>query len=157
MRTLIAAPAATALLLLAGCAPAVDVERERTALMDTDRQWSQVTNDPDKFVSFYAPDASIYPSGMPIVKGQTAIRDLFGQLMAAPGFALQVSATNTQVAAAGDIGYVTGTYRLELAGTVENGKYVTVWRKQPDGAWRVVEDIFNADAPPPVAAAPTVN
>ena len=156
MRIAIAVPAATALLLLAGCAPSVDVERERTALMETDREWSQVTNDPDKFASFYAPDASVYPSGMPIVKG-AAIRELFAQLMAAPGFALQVSATNTEVGAAGDIGYITGTYRLELAGTVENGKYVTVWRKQPDGAGRVVEDIFNADAPPPAQAAAPVN
>jgi ketosteroid isomerase-like protein len=25
------------------------------------------------------------------------------------------------------------------------GKYVVVWRKQPDGQWRVTADIFNSD------------
>ena len=72
--------------------------------------------------------------------------------MSAPGFALKVASTDTQVSAAGDIGYITGTYELCQAGSVEKGKSITVWRKQPDGAWRVTHDIFNADAvaPPPV-------
>ena len=147
--------AAAVLLLLAGCTQPVDVEQERTALMNTDREWSQATSDPDKFASFYAPDASFYSGGMPVVKGQAAIREGIGQLMALPGFALEVSAANTQVGAGGDVGYITGTYQLTLASGVEKGKYVTVWRKQADGTWRVVEDIFNADAgPPPPAAGP---
>jgi hypothetical protein len=25
------------------------------------------------------------------------------------------------------------------------GKYITIWKKQPDGPWKVTEDIFNAD------------
>ena len=29
----------------------------------------------------------------------------------------------------------------------ERGKYVTLYRKQPDGSWEAVEDINNADAP----------
>ncbi len=155
MRTPISVSAAAVLLLLAGCTPPVDVEQERAALMSTDREWSQATNDPDRFASFYAPDASFYSGGMPVVKGQAAIREVIGQLMALPGFALVVSATNTQVGIGGDIGYITGTYQLTLASGVEKGKYVTVWRKQADGTWRVTDDIFNADAaPPPPAPAP---
>ena len=34
----------------------------------------------------------------------------------------------------------------------EKGKYVTVWKKQPGGEWKVIEDIFNADAVPPPPA-----
>jgi uncharacterized protein (TIGR02246 family) len=148
MRTLIPT-LSLALVLLAGCAPRVDVEQERAALMSTDREWSQTTADADRFASFYAPDASFYASGMPLIKGPAAIREFMGQLMAMPGFKLEIAATNTQVGAAGDLGYITGTYQLTLASGVEKGKYVTVWRKQTDGTWRVVEDIFNADAPPP--------
>jgi hypothetical protein len=74
-----------------------------------------------------------------------------------PGFALQFSPTKADVGAGGDIGYTTGTYGMTMndaAGTpmTENGKYVAVWKKQPDGQWKVVEDIFNTDTgqgPPP--------
>ena len=148
MRTHVAASAATILLLAAGCTESVNVEQERTALSNTDRDWSQSTNDADKFASFYAQDASFYAAGIPIVKGQAAIHDVLKQLASAPGFALQVSTTNTQVGAAGDIGYTTGTYQLSQAGGSEKGKFVTVWKKQADGAWRVTEDIFNADEVP---------
>ena len=30
---------------------------------------------------------------------------------------------------------------------IEKGKYVTVYQKQPDGTWKAVEDIDNADGP----------
>jgi len=145
---------AAVLVLLVGCTPRVDLEQERAALTRTDREWSQVTNDPDKFASYYAADASFYANGVPLVKGQPAIREVIAGLMSLPGFALTVTGTNTQVSAAGDVGYITGTYELKLASGVEKGKYVTVWRKQADGNWRVVEDIFNADAAPPPPPAP---
>ena len=31
--------------------------------------------------------------------------------------------------------------------TVTKGKYVTIWRKQSDGLWKVVVDIANSDSP----------
>jgi hypothetical protein len=34
----------------------------------------------------------------------------------------------------------------------EKGKYVTVWKKQSDGQWKVAEDIFNADSAGPPAS-----
>jgi len=30
----------------------------------------------------------------------------------------------------------------------EKGKYLTVWKKQADGSWKVIEDMFNSDLPP---------
>lgn len=29
----------------------------------------------------------------------------------------------------------------------DTGKYLTVWKKQPDGNWKIVRDIFNSDKP----------
>jgi ketosteroid isomerase-like protein len=57
------------------------------------------------------------------------------------------------VSASADLGYTLGTYRsarrdssgLERSGT---GKYVTIWRKQADGGWKVVFDGGNPDTPP---------
>jgi ketosteroid isomerase-like protein len=140
------------ILASAGCARSVNVEQERAALMTADRDWSQSVKDLDKFASFVAADATFYPAGMPLVKGQPAIRDAFKQMSSAPGFSLQWNATKAEVGAGGDIGYTAGTYESAMAGASEKGKYITVWKKQADGAWKVVEDIFNADEAP--AAAP---
>ena len=53
----------------AGCASAVNVEEERTALMAADRAWSETTKDPEKFAAYFADGGSIYPPGMPVVTG----------------------------------------------------------------------------------------
>ena len=33
----------------------------------------------------------------------------------------------------------------------DRGKYVVVWKKQPDGSWKAISDIFNSDLPAPSA------
>jgi ketosteroid isomerase-like protein len=33
----------------------------------------------------------------------------------------------------------------------DRGKYVTIWKKQADGSWKVIADIFNSDLPMPAA------
>lgn len=140
-----------ALVAAAGCASSVDVEAERETLLAADRQWSQVVKDVDKFVSYFAPDATIYAPGMPAVTGTDAIRKTYSEMAGTPGFALSFTPSEAVVSASGDIGYTSGTYEMSMAGASEKGKYVTVWRKEGD-AWKVVEDIFNADTAPQVAS-----
>ena len=130
----------------AGCRPSANVEQEREALMTLDREWSASVKDLDKFMSFYASDASVYAPGMPVITGTGPIRDALTEMSSAPGFSLEFAPTRADVSASGDVGYTIGTYQGNMAGTPEKGKYVAVWRKQADGQWKVTEDIFNADA-----------
>ena len=88
-----------------------------------------------------------------MITGREAIRKTFAQMMTAPGFALSWTAAKAEVGAGGDIGHTAGTYELKMGGVIEKGKYVTAWKKQADGSWKVTDDIFNADAPPPAPAA----
>ena len=148
---------AAAATLGAGCGSSVNVQEQRNALLALDREWSQTTTDINKFVSYYAADASVYPQGMPLATGPDAIRDELGKIISMPGFALQWSATKADVSEAGDLGYTAGAYELTTNDTAgkpvtEKGKYVTVWKKQSNGQWKVTDDIFNADAPPPPPA-----
>jgi ketosteroid isomerase-like protein len=53
----------------------------------------------------------------------------------------------------GDLGYTIGAYEMTFndptGKTVsDKGKYVTVWKKQKDGSWKVLLDVFNTDLPP---------
>ena len=140
-------------LLFAGCAGSVNVEQERNTLLALDREWSKTTKDTEKFLSYFAPEASAYPQGMPVATGTAAIRDAFTKMSSMPGFSVAWTPAKAEVGATGDLGYTTGAYEMTMTGGGEKGKYVTVWKKQSGGAWKVVEDIFNADAAPKAPAA----
>jgi ketosteroid isomerase-like protein len=148
--------------LAAACGSSVNVNEELQKLLARDREWSQTaagmtSTSMDTFLSYYAPDASVYPPGMSIATGSAAIRSALTPLVQLPGFALQWSPTKANMSASGDLGYTSGTYALttnDAAGkpAVERGKYLEVWKKQIDGTWKVIEDIFNADTMPPASA-----
>ena len=64
-------------------------------------------------------------------------------------------ATKADVARSGDLAYMIGTYELSLNDASgkpvhDRGKYAEVWKKQTDGQWKVVADMFNSDLPMPV-------
>ena len=128
-----------------GCGSTVNVEQERETLMRLDREWAASVKDMDKFMTYYAPDASVYPPGMPLASGPKPIRDVLTKMSSTPGFSLEFGPTKADVAASGEVGYTTGTYQASVSGMTEKGKYVAVWKKQSDGHWKVKEDIFNPD------------
>ena len=52
-----------------------------------------------------------------------------------------------------DLGYTIGTYHMQLpdgdGNVVEiEGKYLSVWKRQPDGRWKIAVDMFNSNGPP---------
>lgn len=114
-----------------------------------------------QFVSFYAADATVFPPNGPMITTPEGIKKSFGEMLALPGFGLSWQATKAEASASGDLGYTQGTYRLTANGPdgkpmEDRGKYVTVWKKEAGGSWKVVADIFNSDLPapaPPAAAA----
>ncbi|MBA2471329.1 MAG: hypothetical protein H0V41_03460 [Pseudonocardiales bacterium] len=50
------------------------------------------------------------------------------------------------MARSGDLAYSTGTYAFANP-PIDKGKFVDVWKKQADGSWKAVIDIFNSDLP----------
>jgi uncharacterized protein (TIGR02246 family) len=114
--------------------------------------------DIESWLSLYAEDASIFPPNAPLATGKEGIRSALAPLFSNPGFSLSLNAIKLEVARAGDLAYRTGTYEMTLndaAGKpqTDKGKWVEVWKKQSDGTWKVVADIFNSNLPPPGAPA----
>jgi len=129
------------------------------AIRDTDIAFSKAgaAKDLERFLAFYAQDASVFPPNLPLATGKEAIRTFLSQLLANPGFAISWQPTRVEVSRGGDLGYTMGTYALTLHDptgkpVTDHGKYVTVWRKRPDRTWKAVADIFNSDLPSPAAA-----
>jgi len=95
--------------------------------------------------AFYAEDAQVFPPGQPLVSGREAIKQLWGALI--PRLQ-RVSLTTTRIEASGELAYGTGIYEMTLAQpdgsrAEDRGKYVVVYRRQADGSYRAVADIFN--------------
>ena len=103
------------LLLITGlcgaCGSTANVEQERETLMRLDREWATNVKDLDKFVSYYASDATVYPPGMPMATGPGPIRDALSKITSMPGFSLEFAPTKADVSASGDVGYTAGTYQ----------------------------------------------
>ena len=158
--------ALAAALLLAGCsgsggsAPSAGETAKAhddavQALKDTEAAWVNDirSKDVEKWVSYYTDDASLLMVNAPVATGKDAIRNMLGPLMSDPAFALQFSASRVEVAASNDLGFTQGTYSMTMTNpktkkpVTEKGKYVTVFRRLPDGSWKSVEDTALADGP----------
>lgn len=127
--------------------PAADVKAVKARSAEW---WSVGLASLENFVSYYAHDATLFPPQAPMAKGKDAIRAVIGGLMSLPGFALAGRAVKIQVAQAGDLAWEAGTFEMTANDSqgrpaTQPGKYVVIWKKQPNGQWRVIADIFNMD------------
>ncbi|MBS0283145.1 MAG: nuclear transport factor 2 family protein [Proteobacteria bacterium] len=53
-----------------------------------------------------------------------------------PGVLLEWRPAIAAVAQSGDLGFTTGPYRVSQGGRIAHGRFLTVWERESDGAWR---------------------
>jgi ketosteroid isomerase-like protein len=90
------------------------------------------------FLANLAPDAVVFrPTPIPGRKAYEERSEIPGRLSWQPSFA--------DISRAGDLGYTTGPYEFLPEGAGKGdpsyGHYVSVWRVQADGSWKVVIDV----------------
>lgn len=142
-------------LLLWGCQqqqPDTRAADER-GIREADSAWSAAAGarDLDRYLSYFAPDASSFRPNAPTATGLEAIRKAWMQPFAAPG-SISWKIAKVEVSRAGDLGYGFGTYESTSKDAkgepvTHRGKYLSVWKKQPDGTWKAVADMYNSDLP----------
>lgn len=97
----------------------------------------------------YTENATFMAPNVAIAEGRAAIRAQLAKLPLMTDFTL----TPVEIDGRGDLAYVRGTYSFNIVGSdghqvgEDHGKYLEVRRKQPDGKWLIVADIFNSDVP----------
>ena len=124
-------------------------------IMDLSRAWSDAVavGDMETVLSYWAEDAVMMAPGQPPIWGKAAIRDFIIATAEIPGFQIRWEPLEAHVSASGDLAYLIERNQITIpdstgAPVTEYNKVVTVWERQPDGSWKNVVDMWNADPTP---------
>jgi ketosteroid isomerase-like protein len=104
------------------------------------------------YLSYYADDAVEVPDGAPVLQGKESIAKTMGFLDDKQN-QLTWTPIGADISASGDLGYTYGAYEFRSTGkdgkpVVAHGKYTTIWKKQGNGAWKIVLDMGNSSPEP---------
>lgn len=108
------------------------------------------SGDAEAWISLWDVDGVQLAPGAPMSVGRAAIwmnnKDGFG------GGEMKFNIVQQEIVVAGWYGYIRGVYDYVFTPTGGaamsfKGKYLTVFKKQFDGTWRIYRDTFNSDSP----------
>ena len=126
-------------------------EAEARALMELSRRWSATveSGDMEAALDYWADDAVMLPPDLPARSGKAAIRDHVMGAASIPGFRISWEPVSAHVSESGDMAYLIERNVTEMDGEdgekiVIHGKVVTIWRKNANGDWKNVVDIWNS-------------
>jgi uncharacterized protein (TIGR02246 family) len=109
--------------------------------------------DADGVVSAYAADAALLAPNLPPQKGHDAIKAFWGGLLDA--YTVKFELGSDTIEGRGDLAYNQGHYRFTAVpkakgapGTADEGKFIEILKKQPDGSWRYVVDMYSSNLAP---------
>ncbi len=127
---------------------------EEAAVRQTDENWSKAAQSKkvDDWLAFYSDDAVLLPPNDKKASGKENNRKVIGDLLALPGLALSWQPAKVEVAQSGDLAYTQGSYQLTTTdakgkAVTDRGKTLEIWKKQADGAWKCVADMWSSDLP----------
>lgn len=143
------------LALVGGCAGGEmphSTEAERLALFRADSLFAYETaaRGADGWAAHFLADGVMYP-GSGRLDGRDQIREFMAPALAPESPSLEWTPTDAAVGAGGDLGYTLGDWVSRVTtvnggdSTVASGHYVTIWRRDSLGVWRVAVDIGNTD------------
>jgi ketosteroid isomerase-like protein len=117
----------------------------KVLLFDLEARFAKDTKDRGGagFASWFAEDGVALGNGQLPVIGRVAIEKSANWLPQA--YQLTWTPTDAQMGPSGDMGYTWGHFEgrsKDAAGNpvLTSGRYMTIWRKQADGSWKVVLD-----------------
>ena len=141
-------------LLLLGCQPppAEITEDDVAALRQAVERYVQtaLAGEWDAWTALSSKDVVFLQPNGPSIEGRTALRTWIEGFSGMESF----TATPIEMDGRGDLAYARGTYAFAMGPTAavqmtSSGKWVTIYRKQDDGSWLIVRNIWNSNEPLP--------
>jgi uncharacterized protein (TIGR02246 family) len=138
---------------LAGCqmqskSPDLKAQAAAIAAVEDTMRSAYAAKDPAKLAALYASDATLYVPGelRPRV-GSAAILEGATKDLADPAFTVTFTTGKVVVDASGASGYSKGSFTIRYTDPKTDapggysGYYLTLFARQPDGSWKVIEDM----------------
>jgi len=130
-----------------------DHSAETAAIMKADSAWDKASEarSVEGWLRYYTDDAIMMPPGEKMCSDKASREASIKAMFAIPGMSLRFQDKKVEVSRMGDLGYATGVYQWTSKDAKgkdyhETGKYCETWKKQADGNWKCIVDIWNADA-----------
>jgi ketosteroid isomerase-like protein len=108
--------------------------------------------DAESAVNYYEVDAVVLAPNAPMVRGSSALRDMFQGMIDGGVKAIEFNTTDLIEDGSLVVEVGTSVVHVELApgsSIADPGKYLVVYRRQADGEVKMVCDAFSGDSPPP--------
>lgn len=133
--------------------PAGLSDADRVAIQEVADEAVAIMNSPtpdlDAYTrTYYSQDAVVLPPNAPVISGEAAIASFLKSFPPITNFEF----TLVHIEGTADMAWVQGAYNMTMtpegsSPINDTGKYIEIWKKQADGGWKVVRDIFNSDLP----------
>jgi uncharacterized protein (TIGR02246 family) len=124
------------------------------AVRAADAAWLKAyqAKDVEKSAAFFGEEGSMLVPNNPVLTGRDAIAKFIARSFTARNYKIAWRPNKADVARSGELGYTSGTYELSFKDAsgkafADKGKYLMVWKKHANGAWKVLFDISNSDQP----------
>ena len=149
----LAVAAAVAVAQFSGFSAGATQDHTLVNLAKIREEWVQDlhTKQLELILKFYAPDAAfLQPNGDRIV-GSAALRPLFQNIMAS--FTSDLTLHSRNLEASGNLAYDSGDFEESLtnlatgAKIASKGSYVVIYKRQPDGSWKIVQHVWTGTPP----------
>src|SRR5947209_19917709 len=145
-----------AVLILASMAVAAgsnkqDRNRQAIATAEAEFQKARAEKGLEGWLSFFADDTADFVRGGPLTFTKEEMRKHLEKTFD-PADQLTWTPLKIDVSKSGDLAYSLGNWQLKGKNAkgeevTQTGKYITVWKKQKDGSWKVVADTGTVDPP----------
>jgi ketosteroid isomerase-like protein len=128
-------------------------DSDRATIAKTSAELLAAVNasDVDRCSAVWAANGVLMPPHHPAVRGHRAIAEYFRNLFSQSRFRFAFTSSHIQFAGDAAFEHVTYTATVWSGGSAqpleEVGKGLHVYRREPNGAWRLTYDIWNSDQP----------
>ena len=127
--------------------PSGELTEARKAIDKGNAQWIEAWDKADAslIAGLFATDGVLLGKNGKSFKGPNQILERMKTVMGAAGKGVKATVTTVDLWLDGDIAYETGKYSYTSQETgqpvTDEGRYVTIWRRQSDSSWKIIVDM----------------